>query len=573
MKKVLPALLLAFSLLLSAVPFMVNAETASGEAGDGGKYALTDTIQAEVKSILNERTSGGTRLGVVVRLYNESSRIARIPDYELRAGTSGDIVYTLRPSAANAVAIQPQEKVELSYLVELDRSDEFMLTTLSWFDVDEFEYPKKENEVLKIPVDGLEWRGSQTLASSGEHAISWGEPFQLPFLSRSLVFTPVQALQQASSQGPVLLVVLLAENKSEMQEKLPDFRIDGNTEKKTYPGKRADKAPEKLEPGEKVYVTFSIPLENNATKLKSLTLLTPETFVSPAKEVTTYTVGRLNIAIPPEKEAPSIHKLAEYTLSQPIAIDPLFKLTADKVDISMVELHMHSAEGEGYRTAIAKFKLLNRSDKPVFVPGFQAEIVTEGGFSYMGSRQLTAAQTLLPNLGYIISYSFNLPNSESGSKLAINLLDNQIAAPYNLPIASYRTKAQPEAEEGPLYFYPFEVKLNDWYLGYSTLFGSGGLTYTYKLQLNLDIARQDNIVVDENFSKMKIELVNKLGKTIAAQSLPFTGTDRLISGDQVITFSGLKTDSYEFPLSIRFYESIATPFGEAKRLVRTLQQR
>jgi hypothetical protein len=86
------------------------------------------------------------------------------------------------------------------------------------------------------------------------------------------------------------------------------------------------------------------------------------------------------------------------------------------------------------------------------------------------------------------------------------------------------------------------------------------------------VEQVDNVVADAGFSKLKIELTDTLGRVIGSQSVPFTGTNKLISGEQTISFSNIYTDNYQYPLVVKLYESIDTPNGEANRLVKTLKQ-
>lgn len=567
--KTLAAVMLSASLLASpgSLTVMASDETAVVSQAAVTRYNLTDTVQVEIKSVINERTANGTRIGVVVRLLNTGDRVTRVPEYALRARTSDGTDYTLRASGANATQIQPQEKVELTYIVMLDRKDDFKLSSLYWVDIDEFEYPIKETTVLTVPIPG-EWNGKQTSLTGEGQSAAWKQPFLIPVLSPTLQFTPFQLIYQNSTQGPVALVAMLVENKGSMKETLPSLQIDGNSDKKVYHGKRIAPVDEvTLEPGEIKQLYYAIPLENDA-ELKSLTVLNQENFVQADKTVIDFSIGRLAIQLDGEVAKLSNQPALSGTIG-PIAFDPYNKLVQQGVEVSLVELHMHGAEGDGYQTAVAKFKLENKTDRPLPVPNFLAELRTSNGSSYAGARQTTAAQELLPNLSYVVGYSFNLPNSEKGNDLVMNLLDGQLAAPYQIPIASFRTQVQAEKDSDVLEFYPFEVKMNFWSM--SALFEQG--RYKYKMNLDLDIKRLDNIVVDQNFSKMKLELVDSRGRVLGSETIAFTGVNRLVSGSQSVIFENIKTEQFEDNLTVNVYESMDTPFGEAKRLVKTLVQR
>lgn len=555
-------IVLSTSLLMVTAPIYVNADdTSSGSIA--ADYFLTDTIKAEVKSILNEQTAEGTRLGAVVRLYNQGSRIAAIPDDEVRVKTADGIEYTLRPSTANAKAILPKEKVELSYLVVVDRDDAFTLSAISWFDVNQYVYPKTEKLELSIPIPSIEWHGDGSDISNPSAVKKWEQSFTIPGLSASLEYKPVSVLKQNTSQGPAAVVTLLAENKGTMKQSIPDFRLSGKSPKKVFNGKRLEQDVLTLEPGEKQYIHYAIPIQNN-DELKSLILLTPESFEGDNQTKVSYTIGRLSIRLPDAGTPVTFNQAESYDKDTPIRFDPLNKLIPSDVSVSLVELQMHGSEGDGYKAAVAKFKLSNNSDQPKPIPNLQAELTNAQGYSYMGTRQNLAIQTLIPNLNYVIYYTFVVPSTEKGDQLVMKILDGESAAPYSIPIAAFRTQIQNTASDSELAFYPFSVKLNNWKV--STNFELGSLSYSYKILLDMGI-NQDKAVVDQNFSKMKVEVSSKEGKMLGSQTFSLAGDNKLSTGGRTVTFN---SEQLETSLIIKIYESIDTPFGEAKRLVKTL---
>ncbi|WP_072330006.1 MULTISPECIES: hypothetical protein [unclassified Paenibacillus] len=561
--------MLSAALCVPASSFVSAAEPAPTAAAPvAAAYTLTDAIKAEIKSVLNENAGSETRIGVVVRLHNTSDRMRRVPDYELRMKTADGTSYTLRPSAANTTSIQSQEKVELSYLITVERTDNVALASLDWIEIDEFEYPQKEKTVLSIPVAGLQWTGEGAIPETAL-VKPWTEAFTLPVFSSSIEYTPVSLFYQNQPEGRVAFITLLAENKGKKKEAIPQLQIDGQADSGWFKGQKPIVPSDTLEPGAKQYVYFAISVDNEA-ELKRLVVLSPETFVHADKTTLDYTIGRTVIDLQDvDGKKHEVQKLQAYQPGSAIEFDPLSKLIRQGVEISLVELHMHGAEGDGYQTVVAKFKLRNKLESPIALPDFQAELRTADGFSYLGTRQSTVDQNLISNLGYVISYSFNVPSSEKGENLVMNLLDAKTAAPYYVPIASFQTKTQEQTNDDVMRFYPFNVKLADWTI--APLYNAG--TYNYKMNMTLDISREDNIVVNQNFSKMKVELEDQLGRTLGSETLSFTGTKRLVSAKQSFTFSELYTDQIESGLVIKIYESIDTPLGEAKRLVKTLQQR
>jgi hypothetical protein len=571
-KKTMIMIILSASLLIPSVSFQANAEGMPSISSAKDDYRLTSSITAKVNSILNEQTSKGTRVGAVVSLYNEGARVLRVPDYEVRVKTNEGIEYTLRPSVVNVKSIQPKVTVELSYMIVVARDDAFSLSTLSWVEVDEYVYPKLEKPILSIPISSMEWKGENAVLSDPTANKIWGEAFIIPALSTSIEYKPVSLIEQNTPQGPVSIVVLLAINNSEMKRTIPDFRIDGKTDKKVYNGKRLELGTLVLNPGEQRYLHYAIPA-GNRTNLKSLTILSTEDFAVDTETNINYSIGRLNITLPDDSNALHfMNPLLPYEWDKPIQFDPLYKWIQPEIDVSMVALHIHESAGGGIKTAVAKFKLLNRSDHPLPVPHFQAQLMSTSGYQFAGTRQNTVVEALIPNISYVIYYSFVLPSAESSKQLVMEILDGETFTPNNIPISAFRTQAQLEQVDTTLAFYPFNVKLNSWTVSImdsSSSTSQGNLPYTYNLSLNLDIKPQNDVVVDQSFSKMKVELVDAQGKIIGVKAFSFTGENKLVSGIQMIN---INSERFESSLSLRIYETMDTPFGEADRLIQTVKQ-
>lgn len=571
-KKSLSLAVLSVSLVLAATPATLLAQ----EAGEvvqivRGQHALTPQVRADIKSVYSERVQDSTKIGAVVRLYNEGSRVTRVPDYELRAKTADGIEYTLRASAGNARAIQPKEQVDLSYMLNLDYIDATALVELSWVEVDEYVYPKLETPVLAVPVEGIVWHGNDAPVAEDSFK-QWGEPFKLPVQSDTLQYTPVTLINEKTPQGPVVVITLIAENTGSRTETVPDFRINGRSEARSYEGKRAEASVE-LKPGEKKYIHYGILTENNVV-LKSLDVLTPETFVqlgaNNAPTIESFTVGRLSVALP-QSSTVDAAMLPGYKVRDPIFFDPLNKLIDKETEISLVDLSMNESESAGYNTIIAKFKVTNNGERPVPLPVFQTELTNAEGFRYGGIRQTTSVQQLAPKLSYIINYSYAVPSTETGADLLMKLQDNQTIAPYNIPIAGFKTAvASPEsANPDEALFYPYQVKFHSVLV---SMMGNAMGQFSYKMKLDLDITTLDNAIADANSANMKVELVDNAGRMIAAETLPFAGVNKLISGTQYFVFQNLVSDQFNWPVTVKIYESIQTPTGEANRLVKTVKQ-
>ncbi|TVY05618.1 hypothetical protein [Paenibacillus cremeus] len=548
--------------LLALTGVYVNADEAPAVPASPN-YHLTDAIKAEVKSVLNEQTPNGTRLGAVVRLYNQGSRITAVPEDEVRVRTDDGVEYALRPSTANAKAIMPKEKVELSYLAVVDREDPFTLSKLSWLDVDPYVYPRTEKLDLSIPIPSMEWHGDSADISNPSSIKTWEQSFTIPGLSNAIQYKPINILKQNTPQGPASVLTLLAENKGTTQQSIPDFRIDGKSATKVYNGKKVEKDAIRLEAGEKQYIHFAIPTQDK-DELKSLNVLTLESFTADNQNVS-YAIGRLNILLPDNAANLMFNQAEIYKKDTPISFDPLNKLIPANVNVLLEELQMHGSGKDGYKAVVAKFKLLNNSDQPKPIPNFSAELTNSSGYGYSGTRQSLGLQTLIPGINYVIYYTFVVPGSESGEQLMLKILDGVSAAPFNIPIAAIRTQIQSSPADDDLVFYPFHVKVNDFNIARTYTMGTP--SYSNKLTMDMTIS-QDKAIVDPNFSKMRVEVSDKEGKLLGSQAFSLAGDNRLGTGDPAVTFS---SDQLVTALTVKIYETIDTPYGEAKRLLKTMQ--
>ncbi|MCS7463669.1 hypothetical protein N0M98_26540 [Paenibacillus doosanensis] len=255
-----------------------------------------------------------------------------------------------------------------------------------------------------------------------------------------------------------------------------------------------------------------------------------------------------------------------YTFDTPMVFAPN-GLIDKNLDVSLVEMHMHENEEFGYKTVIAKYKLTNRGASTLSVPDIGTELVNSEGLAFSGTKQSNTAETIMPNTSYVISYSYMLPTSETGQNLALNIIDPKTAAPNKLSIGTYQVAVQRESTDNVISFYPFKVTFNSYAI--ASLYDSG---YVYQLKLGLTVDRMDSVIVDQNFSKMEFELVNGQGVVMGSQSFGFTGASKLTTGDQKITFSNLKTEQFDNELTINVYETIETPSGTVRRLVKQLKE-
>ncbi|CAG7621628.1 hypothetical protein ACFQI7_05390 [Paenibacillus allorhizosphaerae] len=570
-KKAAAALVITASLVSTGTGYTVLAADESVSEVSvlaNATYQLTDQLDFEVKGVLNERIADGTRLGVVVRMKNNGSSIVRVPEYELRVRTNIGIEYTLQPSALNVKSIQPKANSELSYMAVIDRTDEISLTELNWTDVDFYVYPKKETLIVSAPISGEAWKGSDTAITDPEAVKKWPDPFQIPSLLSPIRYTPAVVNRESTAQGTVYVVQLLAHNPAGQRETVPDFIVEGIGDGKVYSGKRVEQEAVTLEANEEKYIHFAIATDQD-TVLKSLNVLTPEVFAQAGvQQAVKYTVGRLNLLLP-SGAANSAYEA--YKLGTPMKFDERSELIHPNLEVSVVEIHMNENKDAGSQTVTAKFKLFNKTDRPMAVPVFQADLVSSDGNEYSGSRQSASAATVLPNAAVTISYAFAVPSSETGTGLALKIQDTKTAAPFKSTMAAYSIELQqPGSSKDEFSVYPFRVKINSWTVG--VMFNQNAkLAYSYKGKFHLDIQREDQVQADQNFSHLLFELYDSSDRLIGTAKGSFLGTNRLVTGENNITFDAT-TEQFEHTLTVRLYEVFTTANGESKRLLGAYKQ-
>nr|WP_275983869.1 hypothetical protein [Paenibacillus hamazuiensis] len=542
-----------------------SAAPASSASEAYAKYKLTDLLDVEIKSVLSEYVTGGTRVGVVVRMTNKGTQITRVPDtYELRIKTSDGVEYTLQPSATNPRSIQPKTTQELSYMSVIDRTDTFSLTEVNWTDVDVYVYPKLETRILTVPVTDQTWKGSDTEITDKSMVKKWGETFKvLPFIS-PLEYTPVNINKEITDKGANYTVQLLVKNPGSQRETVPDFNIDGKTEVKVFSGKRAEQESIVLEAQEEKYIHYVISTELDS-ELTSLNVLTPEKFAqSGSNSVVSYNVGRVNIILPSDKSA-AASSFEPYVMGKPMQFDRVSDVIHPDMEVSMVEFRMSDNEDEGSKNMTAKFKLTNKSDRPMAVPVFQADLQSADGYLYSGNRQNVTTTQVLPNSSLVIGYSFTLPVSETGQGLAIKIQDVTTAAPYKSTIAAYGVTLQEGMDDKQFTLYPFDVKV-DYYTVQPLFNRLGNMTYSYKLRFDLTINRDPQVQVDAGFSKLQFEAYDTLNRLVATKQASLIGTGKLVTGENNIMLEGT-TEQMERPITVKLYEVFTTPAGESKRLL------
>lgn len=548
---------------------------AQATASTNVSYTLSNKIEVEIKSMLNEHESDSTKLGTVIRIRNTTDKITRVPDFELRVLMADGIEYTLQPSAKNPKSIQPKSQLELSYLSIVERSDDVDLSSLNFIEVDMDVYPKVETTLLSIPVDAdIVWNGSDSTITKSSAIVKWGEAFTLPSLRSTLGFIPVDIHKEITAKGVSTVIQMQVVNSTKERQTVPNFGIDGKSASKVYSGNRAE-ATVTLDPGEKRYIHIVIPTDLD-TEFTSLNVVTPESFAGPMGEgkllEDTYRVGRVNILLPTGAVKQGVLPAPEYTLGTPVRLDATNKFVPSNVDLSLVELHVTSNEDDGFNTAVAKFKLTNNSDRPIPIPAIQTELVSIDGYAYGGRRQEATALSVVPNASYVVSYSYALPASETGEGLKMNLYSQQSNGEisYKSLLASAKVPVQKnDLTSKILNVYPYEITIKDWSI--SAIF-QANMSYDYKLKLDLSMKPDKQVTVDKFNSKLSFELFDNVGNPVGKSVQALSGEGRLYNGTNTIDLNA-RSNQLDFPIQVKVFETFTNEYGESvKRLLTTFKQ-
>jgi hypothetical protein len=540
-------------------------------------YAIGAAAQGQVKSLMQEKTSNGWRIGAVIKLNNTSGSTIRVPDYELRVKTAAGTVYTLQPSASNGHSILPQSSNELSYLVDIEVKTDISLTDLLWIDVNEKVYPKQETLLADAPIGSIVWRGKDAVINDPTLLGDWGVTFSVPGAISALKYSATSMSKQFSGQSPTYIVQLKVVNPGSYTETVPDFILSGKAEGQSFIGKRVEEGPITLNPGDQKNIHFAI-TTNTDTKLNAFYVLSSESFLPQGQTAPIqYYTGRIGFRLPTNADLPPAG--STYTFGTSMVFEQGNDFINPNLDVSLVELHVTDNKETGNKTGLAKFKLINKGDKPIPVPVFQTELTGTNGYTYSGNRQTVSTQDIAPGTASVVSYGYTLPSTEQSDQYKLNVQavlpggaqGQSSGAGYRSTIASYKVSTQSDNDHNNISLYPFKLNLKSWTLSQITMMGAAGFSYTYKLNLDMDVTREPVVVLDNSFSMLKFDLVDGLGRSLGSNSFPFTGTNRLVSGSQELSFSNLTQKQVQNNVSIKVYEAVTTPTGEVDRFITELK--
>jgi len=424
---------LAWIMILTALPLSPTA-AAPGKLG---------ALSVQVKSLTVDRTEQGSRIIAAILLTNGSRETVRVPEYEVRAITTDNIAYTLQPGADNPATIQPLETAELHYSLLVKRSDSFTVTQLNWIQMNKNVYPRVETTVLALAVtqNRMETR-------------MWGQPFALPTGPAQVVLTPAKLHQQTLLDGTGILISFKAENRSNEPQFVPDFLVEGQTDKKKYEAVKASGTPKTtLEPGETRWIHYRLQVDSEE-ELKNLYIMTQESFRDAGQNAVTYRPAWVKVLIPNylNKEL-LLEELPDYRRGEVIPLDPASRVIPKDVEISLIRLQVMPWTTNGLRVIEAEFSIVNRGHVPLPKPEFAVELMSSESRKYLGTLvpkdpplykfesepDMDKTGAINPNVPYAVSFEFHVPIHEIGSEMGIVLSDNITQPPFRLPLASFKT--------------------------------------------------------------------------------------------------------------------------------------
>ncbi|MGG2200158.1 MULTISPECIES: hypothetical protein [Paenibacillus] len=261
-----------------------------------------------------------------------------------------------------------------------------------------------------------------------------------------------------------------------------------------------------------------------------------------------------------------------YTFGTPFVFEADNKTIDSDLEMSLVEINAHTNTESGYQSVIAKYKFVIKGQETLDLPEFATELQDSSGKSYPGVKQTTTLTQLIPGSAYVYSYSYMLPPGVTGT-FKLNILENTASA-LKLPISSAQVAVRSSDEDKPELFgtklamYPYEVNIKQWDLSgnYSNS------TWSYKLILDLSIKKEAQVILDDAMAALEFELADQTGRSLGSTTYSLQGANKLIDGLQTVTLASVNNNQFNYPLSIRIYETVQTPNGAAKRLLTTLKQ-
>jgi hypothetical protein len=548
-------------------------------APDLPTYTLSSNTKAQVKGVLQEKLTNGWRFGADIKITNTSGSTIRVPDYELRVKASDGSAFTLKASADNPRSIDAHSSVQLNYMTEIDKNTAFNLTDLLWIDVDQEVYPQKETLLADAPIGSMVWTGLDATVKDSALIGNWGVTFTVPGETSALKYTAINLSKQFTGQSPTYIVQLKVINPGSYAEVVPDFTLSGKAAGSSFVGKRIETSPITLNPGEQKYINYAITTEPD-TQLTAFYILSAHSFLKQGTTVPLrYYTGRIGFSVPDQVETGA--SLRPYQMGDPLVIDSLSKAVNPQTLVTLQDFDWFENDGQSYKTAIAKIKFTNKSDSAIPVPQLGAQIVSAKGVAYNGVQNASSVNEVLPGMGAVGTYAFIVPKSEQANQFTFRLMElqdqqaTQTQVSYKTPIAQANVAIHGFTAIGNVFtFYPYELKMDsNNVMNYSNKnMVTNSYVWSFKLETGLTIQTTDEVLADPSNPKLLFQLEGPDGKRLGSKVYSLAGENRLLSGNQSVMFD-TTSDTLESPVLLKVYEVISTPYGEARRLLTTIEDK
>ncbi|MEI7024378.1 hypothetical protein [Paenibacillus sp. y28] len=513
---------------------------------------LAESAYVTIEPVRSYMVFSGTQwyLYTDISATNLSSTTATLPSgYQYVIKDSRGLSYSTTAVSGQDQALLPNQPKTITLKTAVSKN----------FSVDSFKLEMQLTSDTTNVLGTLDLSGTASLTAPGDTAAYAADP------SNGLEIKVNDTTTKPTTDGQYVQAMVMIKNSKTEGVRLPSLNALYLVDGVVVSADDDDTHPSYLGAGENETYRLSATLPSGTDLSKvQLTLTEAKAAVSSSStsgvEVPVF-AGHLYQAA---SEPVSIDSLPLYSLNTPLSLKSYSMETYQDLEMKLAEFSLGENDDFGYGTYIAKFVLKDTDKEALALPGMEIELVNADGVVYYGTKQTSTLTTLTPNLGYLLSYSFAVPTTETSGKLALRVKDEKsqlVLAEVQLP------PVQAPNFTDTISIYPFDIKIQDHDLSFTY-----SSTYTYNLELTTLIERAENVVVDSNFSTIRFEMVDSLGRVLGSQDIALTGTSKLLTGKQTISLSNIKLSQAETNLTLKMYEVIETPSGEAKRYIGSFKE-
>lgn len=236
----------------------------------------------------------------------------------------------------------------------------------------------------------------------------------------------------------------------------------------------------------------------------------------------------------------------------------------EQLDTSLVDFHLYENETNGYKSAVAKFKLSNHGTSTITLPEWSTELIGEDGLVYSGRLVKAASQEVAPNTSYMLTYTYLVPSADEEQPFTLHIYDGKTATPAKISLGAYQLHFLKDDASGSYKVYPYEVDIKDFNVFYAML----NKTFVFEFKVDMEVHKLEQLLIDSATSKLQFDLVDTQDNVIATQSLAFEG---IKNGSQMIKFTNDEVNQFSDMYRVKVYERIETGSSTMKRLLVDLQ--